>query len=223
VRFHVEVAAFEAGGDFQDRDVLDRWLESRPWVDGGGVRIARVATPYVTRLLGAIEARAHGYDAGTSGLQPRRVVGENGVPLRASIARALGVDGDGSLRAVADRIANVLEQGTPTLLLTEPSDPEQLGVVVAEAEEINELLVKGRNMTVAHLLLCTSARNAPRSVFDLSTGLPRVNVTAIDDDLERWRAYVHLRLAWECAGSLADTLTSAASVESIRPKQEGNL
>jgi hypothetical protein len=200
---------------FRDSQPLDAWLLEQSWVGRNEVRVVRVREAFVGEMVEALRRAVRAADDGLSGVRVREadpdrlesgLLGAIGssLELPATLARPA------ALRATAERLA-----GPPTVFLVAPLEEEEgapgrtmseaqarfgphlFGEAVEWADQMNKLAAR-----VTVILLDTPRSRLTAKAFDLSVGLPADCLLADPgESIERlWRAYVHMRLAWEAAG-----------------------
>lgn len=211
----VSLAQFETSWRFVDSGQLETWLASRPWVDGGGVRLLRASGPaQATLLTEALPARVHAVDQGRTNVDALLVPGfEEAGDVRALAKRAFDIQ-PSSTRRVLELAADVLSHQRTLLVLDGTRLPD--GAVRAFIEAAMQLAsdVAKLRPSVALPVLVIHSPSFPASAgsWSFTSGGPLGEVLGRADaqPSARWAAYVHIRLAWESAGDLDVALEWAA-------------
>jgi hypothetical protein len=207
VNLLVTLAGVPFSWRFRDSRPLDSWLEEQPWMLRNEARVVRVRAGFTSETVEALRRAVRAADDGLSGVRVREAdLDRLESGLLAAIASSLELPATlarpAALRATAERLA-----GAPTVFLVPPPEEESEALssfgphLFGEAVEWAEQMGKsGVRLTV--VLLDTPRSRLANKCFDLSVGLPADCLLGdlSESDERLWRAYVHLRLAWEAAG-----------------------
>jgi hypothetical protein len=183
---------------------IDDWMRRRPWQTSGS--ILAVQTP---REHGGIEdylARtAYAADAATSELRIARLQVDRQFDLRADLSAWMGIQ-VGSWRSLMQALTDDL-MARPTLFLVAVAENANIDATVDAASELVDHTSKGGSERGPAILLLHRYGHAPlRGTCRLDRGWP---AGLADECIERplpeaWRAYLHVRIAWETGGQLDD-------------------
>jgi hypothetical protein len=180
------------------------WLASRPWSGSGGVRVLTLpvrsdVADFETSVRSAV--RAH--DDGLSGVRVEHLRPEslaNG-PLGV-LNQTLGLPSGGSRRSQLEAIGSALVASYP-LFLTISAGQATNAKFVDDAAELADQVAKVQpGAVVTALILDTAQPRIGGESFDYGAGEPQeaiLPIMAVSMDTG-WRAYLHLRAAWEAAG-----------------------
>lgn len=203
---HVTLAGCTRAWRFTHSEPLDSWLSGRPWLNTGGVKVGRVATPECAAELAPALARAiRSHDDGASEVRVLHPgCATPGATFRDVVAEALGFSPQIARREYLRKASMVLRH-RPVVLMFGPL-PEGVGAAfhAAAGEFLDEVFKWGDEAVATVLFLDTPASPVAGEAFDLTTGGPSAPLGATSEsETNLWRAYVHTRLAWETAGNLA--------------------
>ena len=199
------VAGYEATWRFRHSRKLDAWLTSQPWRGRGGVFSVRVASPVQTSSTIAALTRA-ARAADEHGDVRVLTLGSDNLSLgiRTAVGCALELPSSLGRGEFTRRI--IEEMHRPHLFIAEPiegrKDLRNFEDAVSLCDDI-ERISPGSATTI--LLMEIPSQPLSSDFMDLSVGSPADGLLELLDgpESELWRAYVHVRLAWEAAGNLA--------------------
>jgi len=190
-------------------------------MEGGGFALLRSGGPNAADFLGdSLRGAIHAANTGASDLQivPLETASAE-VGFAACLAETLGLPPPQRLRDFAEKVAVALD-GRPCVFLGQLATEPPVAFL-SEAAELQDFLGKLAGRPALAILVLVSGPSAATSAltFDFTTGHP---VEAALAHLEgpqatSWTAYLHHRLAWECAGDLELALlwASEPAVESL--------
>ena len=206
MRIRAEIAGTSLAWRFRGQESLGAWLETAPWLDKPSIEIVRVGDAAAAEaVIVAIEEECVliGYHRGTVATEivAPEVVAEHG-PAPA-IAKALGLDAEGSLLEIANTVGNEAAV-TPRLFIIPPL-PTNRPQVRSELERFIDLVTKVEPL--AHciaVILETPQLPLGGRYHDLVDGLvlPPTDLLSATD-MRAWTVYRHHRLAWETGGRIA--------------------
>jgi hypothetical protein len=197
---------------------LDHWLARRPWQGPGSVLSIQAPRTYEAfdRFL---ERKALAADASTSALRVARLELDRRRDLRAELSAWMGV-GATSWRALATALADDLLE-RPTLFLTAVADDASIDATLDTALELVDLTSKGGAERGPAILFLHHAGRVPlRGTCRHDRGWPAGIATECVErpPSDAWRAYLHVRIAWETGGILDDAYTcDALQPAGLRP------
>jgi hypothetical protein len=149
--------------------------------------------------MAAIEHEVYGHDRCASNVRVRTITVCGGTPSALSaLCEALEVSTECDRRSLLLALSKVFRWQRWVLLvdLSSLDDPTlQLHAFEALCGELRALPAAAM-VTMVFVLRSGSQRRA----FDFARGLPLVSPLGYPSGAQAWRCYVHLRLAWECAG-----------------------
>ena len=201
----INVAGHPAPWRFRGSARLDAWLASRPWLGAGGMRIVRVGGREGAEalLLGIRRAVSAYDDFATDVSVPVFGPSDLGGGLEAAISSALGVSLQQS-RFVWTRGILHAQRGAPRVFVIDAVDhpSAEVRAWIHAARALMELLAKTAADNRMTIVVIDSARGqVDPEADDMSLGMPVDAVLANSESAATlWRAYVHLRVAWEAAG-----------------------
>lgn len=225
----VTLAGSDARWRFADSLHLEAWLASRPWVEGGGVRLVETSGTEQARLLQeALPGAVHAWDQGRSNIVTRVLTDFS----PAGDARELVSSGlQGPLEQTPRK---ALEAGVRVL-------GEQQTLVVLDGTELSEAAVR-RFVEVATQACSDMAKLSPLAALTalvlhppglrhtepswrFAMGGPTGELLGRADapPSQQWASYVHTRLAWEVAGSLDAALQWNALASALAPGDDAGL
>jgi hypothetical protein len=196
----VELAGHVAPWRFSGSRPFDEWLSRCPWRADGGVAVVRVASPAdAPPVARAIEREVYGCDAGASDVRTRAIaVDASSRSTVAAVCEALEVSPGQGRRATLLSLAAVLRAQRFVLFI----DLSGLDETPSTLDELDGLLDDLAKLPdPAALTVVALARSGgARGAFDFARGVPVDRPLELLDTTRAWRCYVHVRLAWECAG-----------------------
>lgn len=178
------------------RDLRD-WIESQPWLRGGGSVLVRVGQSGDLELF-LDAARRAVRAADDSGYQPELVP----VTVEETLVGTMKSQLCGNAQADDRELANECSYRPRVVAaVTAGGGGEIIGEAIAFSDRARKFAPDYR---VAFVVISV-ARISDDNALDFATGLPDDQVLRLLDDTQDrlFRAYLHARIAWEVGGSLA--------------------
>lgn len=201
----VTLAGHSATWTFHGSRDLDSWIESQPWLRGGGVVTIHLGpgTEFDT-VVDALRRAVRAAD--DAGYQPTVLPLLVDDDIRSSLSEALCGSAAVPDRQLAEECAYKHK-----VIVALSSDG---GVAAREAAEFSDVARKLVPDFSTAFVVTATATEAEDEALDFATGVPRQQLLRLfDETRERvFRAYLHVRIAWESGGCLsaARELDSAA-------------
>jgi len=203
-------AGYTAPWRMQGSSAVSGWLRSRPWLELGGVMTACVAPAKREEVLTALRREALAADDGTSDLRISRLRDED---LALGVRHALEVWMEASPRTERDflRLLGEALDVRPVLFVGWLEQADRLGEALHVASQVAESVPK-LGFRSGPTLLLLHARSPTMGVTTavLDTGMPvelvGLRKAPAEDVQTAWRAYLHLRAAWEAGGAVERTV-----------------
>lgn len=220
----ITLGGHRASWTFHGSTALASWLGARPWIEGGGLAFIRCGGPNAADFLAeALRGATHGADAGASNLRLVPLETRSAIAGFATcLAETLGLPVPDRLRTFAEKVGEVLEGRT--LLFVGRLDASPSVNFVSEAAELKDLLTKLPTQPALTVIVVYEGEELTHSAltFDFTSGRPIESVLAPLETIGAgpWNAYLHHRLAWECAGDLELSLEYAAdaTIDSLKQR-----
>jgi hypothetical protein len=189
---------------------LSSWLRSRPWLELGGVKTARVARAHLEDTLTLIRREARASDDGVSDLRIWRLREDT---LRLGLRQALEEWLDVSPRSEREFLKLLGEalEARPMLFLGWLGESRLPGESIEQARQVAEAVPKtGFRCAPTFVLLHPRQQTTGGTTTVLDTGLP-MELTPLKeatggDAPTLWRTYLHWRVAWEAGGDVERAL-----------------
>ena len=190
---------------------LGGWLDTAPWVSGGGIRCVRVATlTDYENIVEVIEQRVLAIDRRQSAVRLVEMDCTSRPQFVEDLQMELGLDEHGSGSTALDQLAVRLRH-IPLVVAVVHLDQTGFEAARRTTEQFIDQLVRLEQPGTLCVLLFGS-HSMPRDgkSDDFSTGLPSgLEVLGLrSQPYLLWAAYLHYRLSWESGGNrrLADSL-----------------
>jgi hypothetical protein len=224
----VSLAQFETQWRFVDSGRLEAWLASRPWVDGGGVRLLRASGPaQATLLTEALPERVHAVDQGRTNVDTLLVRSFDAVGDVRALAKLVFDIQPSSTRRALELAADVLSHQRTLLVLEGTRLPEEaVRAFIEAATQLASDVAKLRpSVALPVLVIHSPGLPCAEGGWSFTSGGPLGEVLGRSDaqPSARWAAYVHMRLAWESAGELDVALEWAAPAAGLTSGADGGL
>lgn len=209
----VTVGASTWGWRLEGEQTVEAWMRRRPWQGPGSVLVAQMprALEGIDEYLGQT---AYAADAATSALRLAHLRIERHADLHAVLTTWLNI-AVCPRRAFMQALANDLIV-RPTLFFVTVAADANTDAVLDAATEIVELTAKmGAGPGPAIVLLHHIGQAPLRGTCRLERGWPSgLAAECLTRPIaEVWRAYLHLRIAWETAGLVDD----ACACDGLQP------
>jgi hypothetical protein len=201
---------------FHGSAALASWLGARPWIEGGGLAFVRCGGPNAADFLAeALRGATHGADAGASELRLMPLeTGRAPFGFSTCLADTLGLPAPERLRTFAEKVGEALEGRTRLFIGRLDTAPSVN--FISEAAELKDLLTKLPSQPALTMIVIYQGEGLLHSAltFDFTSGRPIESVLAPLETIGagQWSAYLHHRLAWECAGNLELALAWAGEL-----------
>lgn len=198
----VTVGASTWGWRLEGEDAVDAWMRRRPWQGPGSVLAAQVPQAF-TGLDEYLGRAAHAADSATSALRIAHLRIEHHVDLRTALTMWMNIAAC-PRRAFMQALADDLTI-RPTLFFV--TAEANVDAALDAATEMVELIAKvgagrGPAIVLLHHVSQAPLRGTCRLERGWPSGLAAECLTRPIADV--WRAYLHLRIAWETAGNVDD-------------------
>ncbi len=202
----IHLAGHTSTWEFRDSAALEGWCRNRPWVDGGGIQVARISSAgYAQEMALALRRAIRAYDDALSEVRVELLQAEE---LERGITGALkerwGISPSLPRRQQLVLLSHHFVSPPRVLLLNVAGTP--LGLpLLDEAEQLADEIPKIESAAVFSLVLIDTAAALRSAAHDLSVGGPQEHLLrSLEAPLPVvWYSYVHARLAWEVAGELS--------------------
>ncbi len=196
------------------------WLSECPWNAEGGACVLRLpGRSDGWAFADTIERAVHGWDRGASGIRVEILEGSDlSEGVRSALARRFGIPVEASPWQVREALSRVLAERPAVLVVNPAEEPIQRDLWQEVAALRDEMSKTDFGATMTWVLMDNALKRLDgRLSFDYTRGQPVFGVfeTAASDDLARWNAYVHVRLAWEAGG---DPAIAQDILDDILPK-----
>lgn len=206
----VTLAGHRAPWWYRGSRALREWLESQPWLRGGGGIVLHIGTTGDPDLV--LESVRRGVRAADdAGFTPEvRVVSIDEALLENLKLEFCGAR-DAPERQLVDECAY---RPRLIIVMTATGGGGVLRDAIAFSDRARKLAPDFR----AGFLFVSTARCADEGALDLLVGSPDDHVLRLVDDTQDrlFRAYLHARIAWESAGSLRHARALDAALGSYR-------
>lgn len=208
--FEVTLAGHRASWRYRGTRALREWLESQPWLRGGGGIILHVGESSDTDfLLDSLRRAVRAAD--DAGVTPDVHV----TSIDDALIGSLKLEFCGSREASDRQLANECAF-RPRLLviLTVYGGSELLRDAIGFSDRARKFAPDFR----AAFVVVSTARRADDGALDLVVGSPDDHVLRLLDETQErlFRAYLHARIAWEAGGSLRHARAIEASIGNCR-------
>jgi len=211
MNFELTVAGHTSPWRMQGSDAVSGWLRSRPWLELGGVMAAQAAPAQCEEVIAALRREALAADGGFSEVRVSRLRNED---LEFGVRHALEAWMEASPKTELDFLKMLGEalEVRPVLFLGWLGQPDRAGEALQVARQTAESVPKLGFRTGPTLLLLHARLSKGGTAAVLDRGGP-VDLVALKnaptEDVQTetaWRAYLHLRAAWEAGGDVERTL-----------------
>ena len=199
----VEIAGHRDNWQYRGARGLEEWLQTAPWVNGGGVRCIRVATASDRDLVvDLIERQVLAIDRRQSSVRLVEMDCVSPSQLVEDMHIELGLEGPASGGAALDGVALALRHA-PLVIVTPHLEPARFESARKSVDQlVGRLGRRDRPGALCVLIFGSSGVRGDQITDDLSHGLP-VGLDALSLKSRPyllWSAYLHYRLAWESGG-----------------------
>lgn len=190
---------------------LGAWLESQPWLRGGGVVRLRLGTSTgdIDLLVDGLRRAVRGADE--AGHQP--VVAS--LPIVDKLVSTLQAELCGAAEADERRVVDECSfKHRLILCITESGGP-----IAAEARAFSDRARKvAPDFATAFVIISTGSDAAEGDELDFTSGAPDDHVLRLLDDTQDrlFRSYLHARVAWESAGAINRARSLETVLRSVR-------
>jgi len=206
VNLSVRLAGHTSTWEFRDSAALEGWCRNRPWVEGGGIQVARISSAgYAQEMALALRRAIRAHDDALSEVRVELLQAEE---LAHGIAGALrgrwGISPSLPRREQLLLLSHHFISPPRVLVLNVAGTP--LGLrLLEEAEQLADEIPKLESAAVFSLVLIDTGSALRSAAYDLCVGGPQDQLLrSLDVPLPVvWYAYVHARLAWEVSGDLS--------------------
>ena len=199
----VEIAGHRDNWQYWGARGLEEWLETAPWVNGGGVRCIHVATVSDRDLLvDIIERQVLAIDRRQSSVRLVEMDCASTSQLVEDVHIELGLEGSALGGAAVDGIASALRH-LPLVIATPRLESARFeSARRAVGQLVDHLARRDRPGALCVLIFGCNVGCGDWMTDDLSHGLPAgLDAFSLKSrSYLLWSAYLHYRLAWESGG-----------------------
>ena len=208
--FPVVLAGHRTLWTFKGSHQLGSWLESQPWLKGGGViQLAIGADGDVDLIVDSIRRGVRAAD--DAGHHPTVVP----ISIEGTLLKAMSAHMCGSEHADERQLIEECSYGHKLIVAVAP---DTHGAVAREAVAFSDRARKSIPDFGSAFVVVVNADSADDGALDFTSGAPADHVLYhLDDTQDRlFHAYLHTRIGWEAAGSIARSRCLEASVATAR-------
>ena len=216
----VEIAGHREAWQYSGAEGLEGWLETAPWVRGGGLRRVRVSSVSdYQSVVDVIEQRVMAIDRRLSDVRVVEVDFTTRDQFIGDIHMELGLDSHGAGPRALQRMSVGLRH-IPLVIATPSFAPE----LFANAERaigqlVDQLLRLDQPAPLCALIFGCHLMPSDRVTDDLASGMPTgLEVLRLKSQpYLLWSAYLHHRLGWESGGdrNLAESMSRETEAFSL--------
>lgn len=194
---HVTLGGHRAPWRYRGSTQLQEWLESQPWLRGGGCQLVQVGTSGDREiLLDSIRCAVRAADDG--GFAPRVPT----LTVDERLVEFLKLEFCGSANASDRELADSCAIHPQLVVAFTSTQGTEL---LRDASVFSDRARKFAPDFRTAFVFLSSSRHSDGNAVDLEVGSPNDHVLRLLDETQErlFRAYLHARIAWETAGSLS--------------------
>lgn len=224
MEIEVTLCGHTASWHFAGSNKFKNWASQIPWQNDGGLCIIRTgAQVYSSEIQLSLERTIYGLNGQDRTLYIQKVICTQGSTPFESFLRSLELDSRLGEIEARDRIrTRLLDKPTVFLFVEEtPLPPHHWETLIQVVEHYRKtsvplcaIVIDNRGVVHAEPICDFTVGRCTHQVFRPAIGLDAATV---------WRAYLHHRISWECAGDLSLAFCLAETAAKIGIEDDESL